>query len=67
MMPLSGMAALFNLLLNATQAVAPGGRRVKARLSTKGPTVQSVAADFCNKIGPFRTSRYVRVMSGGPC
>jgi hypothetical protein len=30
------------------------GQRVKARLLTKGPTAQSVAADFCNKIGAMR-------------
>jgi hypothetical protein len=32
------------------------GQRFRARLSTKGPTARSVAADFCNKIGPSRTS-----------
>jgi hypothetical protein len=32
------------------------GQRFRAQLSTKGPMAKSVAADFCNKIGPKQNS-----------
>ena len=39
------------------------GRRFRARLSTKGLTGQSNAADFCNKIGTERTCQSHCAMS----
>jgi hypothetical protein len=40
-------------------------QRVKARHLTKGPAAQSVAANFCNKIGAKRT--FVKTPSSPKC